>query len=300
MTTPKAIQIQPERRERRFEYRRAPSGAGVGETAANRGFNRVVRSSRTHEVSGSESGLAAIAGGPSWAGNVCRATMWQQGAGAIGAARQAERTRIAQELHDTLLQGFCSLSMQLHAAVNAIPQDSLSRPRFDGLVQLMGRVLEQGRLAVQGLRSQQDLSSLSDAFASVPSELGLSPAVRFRVSVQGRQTDLKASLREDIYCIGREAIVNAYRHSGAKDIDVALQYRPAGLRIVVRDNGCGMDSQQLHRGQVGHWGVQGMRERAERIGAQLRIRSSVETGTEVELCVPGPLGFVQDGLRAAS
>ncbi len=86
----------------------------------------------------------------------------------------AERTRIAQELHDTLLQGFLAASMRLHTAVDRLPADSTAKPEFQDITRLIDRVLEQGRLAVQGLRSPDEpLGPLGDAFAGVPDDLGL-------------------------------------------------------------------------------------------------------------------------------
>jgi signal transduction histidine kinase len=215
-------------------------------------------------------------------------------------ARLAERTRIAQELHDTLLQGFFALSMQLHDAVNHLPPDSVAKPRFSYLIQSFDRVLEQGRLSVQGLRSSNEhLPSLGEAFAGVPTELGLPSAVGFRVVVEGRQRVLKALLRHEVYRIGREAIVNAYRHSQAKNIETEIDYRSAELRIAVRDNGCGIDPRELKWGRSGHWGLQGMRERAEQIGARFRVLSKVALGTEVELCVPARTAFERAVVRSA-
>jgi signal transduction histidine kinase len=200
-------------------------------------------------------------------------------------------TRIAQELHDTLLQGFFAVSMQLHTAVDDLPADFRATPRFKEIVRLMDQVLEQGRFAVQGLRSPEHSRSLGQALAGVPKELGLPSSVGFRVVVEGRHRQLTEPLRNDVYRIGREAIVNAYRHSQAKDIEAQIDYRPGELRIAVRDNGCGIDPQKLRWGQRGHWGLQGMRERAERIGARLRVLSKVALGTEVELSVPGRIAF---------
>lgn len=208
--------------------------------------------------------------------------------------RLAERTRIAQELHDTLLQGFFAAHMQLQLAVGELPSDSPSRPRFSGLVQLMGRVIEQGRLAIQGLRSPHEhVTSLGQAIASVPNELGLHlhSDVQFRVVVQGSQRELKPALGGEVYRVVREAIVNAYRHSGAKDIEAEIEYRSSELRVAVRDNGCGIDPQDLQWGKKGHWGLQGMRERAELIGARLRVLSRTALGTEVELRIPGDIAF---------
>jgi signal transduction histidine kinase len=207
-----------------------------------------------------------------------------------GKERLAERTRIARELHDTLLQGFFAVSMQLRAAVDSLPSDSSEKERFGGTLHLMDRVLEEGRRAVQDLRSpHQHYPSLGHALAGVPNDLGLPSAAGFRVVVEGQKRELRADLSDEIYRIGREAIVNAYRHSRAKYIVTEIEYRSTGLRVAVRDNGCGIEPLQLHRN--GHWGLQGMRERAERIGARLRILSKVALGTEVELCVPGRVAF---------
>jgi len=204
-----------------------------------------------------------------------------------------ERTRIAQELYDRLLQGLFAASMQLHTAVDQLPADCAAvKPRFSDILQLLDRVLEQGRCAVQGLRSHNEhFLSLGQALAAVPNDLGLPLAVGFRVVVEGRQRELRTGLRHEVYCIGREAIINANRHSRAKHIETQVEYRPTELRITVRDNGCGIDPQELQWVRHGHWGLRGMRERAERIGARLRLLSKVALGTEVELCVPGRVAF---------
>jgi signal transduction histidine kinase len=212
--------------------------------------------------------------------------------GAPNEERLAERTRIAQDLHDTLLQGFFAVSMQLRAALNSLPEDCAARPRFSTVMQLLDRVLEEGRHVVEGLRSPNECkTSLGKAFARVPNDLGFSSAVGFRVIVLGAERELSVSLCDDIYRIVREAIVNAYRHSGAKDIETEIDYRPSDLRFAVRDNGCGIDPQDLQWGKNGHWGLQGMRERADRIGARLRLLSRSELGTEIELRVPGQIAY---------
>jgi signal transduction histidine kinase len=213
----------------------------------------------------------------------------------IAAARLTERKRIAQELHDTLLQGCLGVSMQLHATVDDLsPDSSEKKKRLSDALQLLDRVLEQGRSAVEGLRSPTEhIASLGDAFAGVRTDLGLPSAIGFRVVVHGKERELRAGLSDEVYRIGREAIINAYRHSGAKDIETEVEFQPSELRIAVRDNGRGINPQELQWGRNGHWGLQGMRERAERIGAQLRLWSRVALGTEVELCVPGQVAFEQ-------
>lgn len=246
------------------------------------GFNSLTSSRLQYNATRSASDGARIARD----GQVCASR------GLSDEERLAERTRIAQELHDTLLQGFIAVSMQLHMAVDHLPADCAAKPRFSDVLQLLDRALEQGRRAVQDLRSPDEShASLGEAFAGVPHDLGFSSACGFRVVVHGRERELRPGLRDEVYRIGREAIVNACRHSRARDIETEVEYRPNELRIAVRDNGCGIDPQELKWGQNGHWGLQGMRERAERIGARLRLLSRAALGTEVELCVPSRVAF---------
>jgi signal transduction histidine kinase len=120
------------------------------------------------------------------------------------------------------------------------------------------------------------------------------------VIVHGKERQLSAELAGEVYRIAREAIINACRHSGAKEIVAEVEYRSTELRVAVRDNGCGIDSHSLQWGRAGHWGLQGMRERAERIGAQLRLWSGLESGTEVELCVADRVGLEHSRLLQSS
>jgi signal transduction histidine kinase/ligand-binding sensor domain-containing protein len=210
--------------------------------------------------------------------------------------RLAERTRIAQELHDTLLQGFLSASMQLHVAVDTLPADSPARPTLTRALQLMRQVIDEGRNAVRGLRSTAGESfDLENVFSRVPEEVVPQgkggEQVRFRVIVDGARQPLHPLLRDDIYRIGREALINAFRHAQAKKIEVELQYSPNRLRVLVRDDGRGIEPQILASGRDGHWGLPGMRERAEQIGARLQVYSSAMAGTEVELSIPGHVAF---------
>jgi signal transduction histidine kinase/ligand-binding sensor domain-containing protein len=209
--------------------------------------------------------------------------------------RLAERTRIAQELHDTLLQGFISASMQLSVANDQLPADWPAKPLVNRTVQLVRRVIEEGRAAVQGMRlSSQGAENLEQAFSRVPRELAVEAAASFRIVVEGRARPLHPLVRDDVYRIGREALVNALRHSQAAAIEVELNYTDRRLTVAVRDDGSGIDPAVLREGRAGHWGLLGMRERAERIGAQFAIRSQLGGGTEVEVLVPGEIAFRPD------
>lgn len=206
--------------------------------------------------------------------------------------RLAERTRIAQELHDTLLQGVISVSMQLHVAAETLPADSPARARFGHVQRLMGQVIEEGRNAVRGLRSVgNDSLRLEHALSQVRQELAAGEQADFRVVVEGRPRPLHPAVRDEVYRIGHEALVNAFRHSRAKSIEVEVEYLVNSLRLLVSDDGVGIDPEVLRAGRDGHWGLSGMRERAERIGARLKVRSRAAAGTEVELTVPARVAF---------
>jgi len=195
-------------------------------------------------------------------------------------------------LHDTLLQGFLSASMQLHVVMDQVPETLPAKQRLGRALQLMAQVIEEGRDAVRGLRSaDSDSLDLEQAFSRIRHELAVQEQVGFRVVVEGRPRGLHPVLRDEVYRIGREALVNAFHHSQAKSVEVEVEYAGNHLRVLVRDDGCGIDPQVLRSGRDGHWGLSGMRERAERIGARLEIRSRVAAGTEVELSVPGQIAF---------
>ena len=207
--------------------------------------------------------------------------------------RLAERTRIAQELHDTLLQGVFSASIQLDAATELLRENSPLKPKFNRVQQLIHLVLTEGRNTIRGLRSPGSDNSLvlEKAFSEIKKDLDVRGQIDFRVVVKGESQPIYAAVRDDIYRLGREALINAFRHSKAKMIEVELEYAPKYLKLVVRDDGIGIDSEILRLGREGHLGLVGMREGSDRIGAKLKIRSRAEVGTEVELIVPQRIVF---------
>jgi signal transduction histidine kinase len=205
--------------------------------------------------------------------------------------RLAERARIAQDLHDNLLQSILSVSMQLHFVSDQLADDSRARPTMNRILQLMERVVDEGKKTLLGLRSSiESPDDLVNSLSQVPQELSHEEA-RFRIVVEGSSQPLRAAVRDDVYWIGREALVNAFRHSMARKIDLQLEYAGNELRMHVRDDGRGIDPRAL-RSQLGeHRGFSGMRERADRIGAKLRILSRPKGGTEVEFRVPNRVAF---------
>jgi signal transduction histidine kinase len=182
--------------------------------------------------------------------------------------------------------------MQLHVVVDNLPADSPARAPLGHIQQLVGQVIEEGRNAVRGLRSDSGRSlDLEQAFSRVRQELSVEGPVRFRVVVEGRPRPLHPLIRDEVYRIGHEALVNAFRHSHASSIEVEVEYLDRYLRLLVSDDGDGIDPKVLGSGREGHWGLSGMRERAEKIGAEFKVRSRVTAGTEVELSVPGHVAF---------
>jgi signal transduction histidine kinase/ligand-binding sensor domain-containing protein len=215
--------------------------------------------------------------------------------------RLAERTRIAQELHDTLLQGFVSASMQLDVAEDQLPDDSPTRPVLKRILQLMGKVTEEGRNALRGLRTPDDESrDLALAFSRVRQELAIDEKIGYRVIAHNTTRPLRPVIRDEVYRICREALANAFLHSRANAVEVEVEYASKYLRIMVRDDGCGIDPQVLDAGRYGHWGLPGMRERSEGIGASLRLLSRIGAGTEVELTVPSAIAFESQSRRTVS
>ncbi len=148
----------------------------------------------------------------------------------------------------------------------------------------MNRDLEQHDTAIASMSLEQLLSDLWGEFASAG-------GARVRIFVGGRPKTVQPGIQEHICLIGREALVNALRHSEATSIEAEVQYLPRRLRVVVRDNGCGIDPKVVGAGRDRHWGLLGMHERAEGMGAQLQIWSRPGAGTDVEISVPGDIAF---------
>ena len=199
--------------------------------------------------------------------------------------RSRERARIARELHDTLFQGFFAASMLLHNVVEAMPAQSPEHHSLGNALRVIRRVLEEGRSVLRGLRAPEFAPSTIERELSGFLEQFSTGAARCEVSVAGHPKQLKPAIQEQINLIGREALVNALLHSEATCIEVEVEYLPRRLRVVVRDNGRGVDPQVARTQSDAHWGLLGMRDRAESIGAKLTIWSRPGAGTEVEIMV---------------
>ncbi|MGO9260541.1 MAG: sensor histidine kinase [Bryobacteraceae bacterium] len=176
------------------------------------------------------------------------------------------------------------------AAVERLPDDSKAGPVLNRALELMRQAIEEGRNAVRCLRLNHSPSlDLEEAFSRIQQEMVTEHAgkdVDSRVIVNGQPEPLHPILRDEVYRIGREALLNAFRHARAKAIAMEIAYSGKRLSIRVRDDGCGIDPAVLQVGRDGHWGLSGMRERADRIGAHLQVMSNPTAGTEVHLPVP--------------
>jgi signal transduction histidine kinase len=214
--------------------------------------------------------------------------------------RLAERTRIARELHDTLLQSFQGLMLHFQAVNDQLPA-SEAKQALEKALDRADRAIVEGREAIQNLRSSTTVTNeLGEAMAALGEEFGCasdgkSSSPTLRVSMEGTPRELHPILRDDIYRIMREALRNAFQHAQASKIEADITYSPHQLRLRVRDDGKGIDPKLLKAGRDGHWGLRGMRERAEQIGARLDIWSETGAGTEVELRVPGSIAYGIEG-----
>jgi len=198
--------------------------------------------------------------------------------------RRLERARIARELHDTLLQGLLSASMQLQVAEGWLPPDSPAKPMLSRVRSLMRKGIDEGRAALEGLRSADaPTTGLEQSLADFHEELAPADRARLRILKMGRPKPVDSAVLHQIYLITREALLNAFRHSQATKIEVEIAYSPRKLRVTVRDNGTGIEPELLRSGRKAHWGLTVMRERAANIGAHLRIRTRPKAGTELVL-----------------
>ena len=208
--------------------------------------------------------------------------------------RLSERMRISRELQDTLLQGFLNASVQLRAADDTLADNSPAKQLLGRVLELVGQVTDEGRKALQGLSPHPiEPRDLVRAFSSVPGELALEQEAAYRIVVNGLARPLLPAVHDEVYLIGREAVVNAFRHSNATHIEVEMDYTSSHLQMVVRDDGCGIHPNVVDSGREGHWGLPGMRERAKGIGAKLRVWSRESLGTEVEFTISGRLAYCE-------
>jgi ligand-binding sensor domain-containing protein/signal transduction histidine kinase len=213
--------------------------------------------------------------------------------------RIAERMRIAQDLHDTLLQSFHALMLRFQAVSNMLPQrPSDAKELLDTAIDRAAEALAESRHAVQKMRAPlvesadlvEALTRLGDELRDAHSGVTLAPS--FRVLLEGVPRTVNPLVRDDLYRIGREAIGNAFRHANARQVEVELRYEPGALTLRIRDDGVGMEPHLLARGsRQGHWGLSGMRERTRGLGGRFTVWSELRQGTEIEANIPGRVAY---------
>ena len=205
----------------------------------------------------------------------------------------AERERIARELHDTLLQSTQGLVFHFQAITGELAPDSPARGRLEETLKRADAVMEEGRDRVLDLRlPSESLANLPEALAAVGDELARVHPARFSTEVEGTQRALDLRVNDALYQMGREALVNAFRHAHAQNVEVQIVYSDDALVLRVCDDGVGISPGAVAAGsRPGHWGLKGLSERAAAIGAALEVWSRVGAGTEIEVNLPAAIAY---------
>lgn len=211
--------------------------------------------------------------------------------------RVNERTRIARDFHDTLLQSFQGVLMKFSIVPSMIPERPEIQAKLEGILVQARQAITEGRDAVQGLRSSTVITNdLARAVGDLGEELTAAHTgpncPEFRVRVEGTTRDLAPLVRDDVHRIACEAVRNTFRHAQASRIEVEIHFDRRQLRLRVVDNGKGIDQLVLGEGgRPGHFGLAGMQERAKLAGGKLAVRSRRDSGTEVDLAIPASLAY---------
>jgi signal transduction histidine kinase len=202
--------------------------------------------------------------------------------------RLQERERIARELHDTFLQGVQGLFLRIDAAAVQLGEENSLRRTLEEVLAESDEVMLQGRDVVTELRNGVgDSSELISALSEFGQSLTALHPAQFRTHITGEPLPLKSGVAEEVEKIAKESIRNAFLHACAHLITLEATFHLHELRISVRDDGMGVDPSILATGRRrGHFGLPGMRERAQQIGAHLTIRSNQPSGTSIELKIP--------------
>jgi signal transduction histidine kinase/ligand-binding sensor domain-containing protein len=203
--------------------------------------------------------------------------------------RLSERTRIARDFHDTLLQTIHGTKLVADSALKHSTDPIRMRSAMEQVSIWMGQATEEGRTALNSLRtSTTETNDLAEAFRRSIEECRIHSSMEASFSVLGEVSEMHPIVRDEVYRIGYEAIRNACVHSQAAQLQVELTYAD-DLILRVNDNGVGIDPAIVSEGRQGHFGLQGMRERASRILAKLTVETCTPSGTEIKLIVPGSI-----------
>ncbi|KAB7771139.1 sensor histidine kinase [Xanthomonas maliensis] len=236
------------------------------------------------------------------AGLAALASVWQLRTRRIAARLRArleeryrERERIARELHDTLLQGTQGLILRVHSTSRSLPPEDPRRVELERTVELAERALEEGRDRVSGLRDSQTVrSDLGLALQQARTAQGTITAAQLLLQQHGQRRPLRPLVADELFQLGREALANADRHARASTIVLELRYGSRDFMLRIRDDGSGLAPDVLHgRARTGHWGLTGMQERAQRIGARMQLWSRPGSGTEIQVVVPARSAYAR-------
>lgn len=208
--------------------------------------------------------------------------------------RHDERERIARELHDTLLQGVQGLMLHVQAAADSLPADQPARIKLENALDRADQVIAEGRERVRNLRHAQDASSDLPQTLRGYDQLHEHANTDYQVEVAGTPCALHPVVHDELSQLAREAVSNAFRHAEARHVRVQLDYHPRQFSLRVSDDGRGL----LGAAPIDHWGLQGMHERAAKIGGTLNIDSEPGQGCQVQLTLAGPLAYRQPPPRA--
>jgi len=206
--------------------------------------------------------------------------------------RAKERERIARTLHDTIIQGMQAVILRLHVIGLSLPAESKVRGDIDHTLEQAEKALVEGRDEVQGLRDNRHVE-LDAALEEIGRSAGRTYGqAQLHVDIEGDRRPLTDGLAHEILAIAREAITNASRHAAADRLTAQVNYAKHCFTLTVRDNGKGISAMILQAGgKEGHWGIAGMRERAQRAGGTLRIESCAGGGTAVTLRLPARAAY---------
>ena len=195
-----------------------------------------------------------------------------------------ERGRIAREIHDTLAQGYVAISVQLEVAARLLESSKdAALKQLEETKALVRTSLADARSSIWNLRTQKDAEMLPSLLAAMTESRASEGGAALKLEVNGMYRPVSAAVEREILRVAQEAVANAVRHAEAKQIRVVLRYDASTLQLQVIDDGKGFTGASEDRSGNGHFGVQGMRERAERIGAKFAVRSRPGEGTLVDL-----------------
>jgi signal transduction histidine kinase/ligand-binding sensor domain-containing protein len=205
--------------------------------------------------------------------------------------RVSERTRLARDLHDTLLQSFHGLMLRFQAVSRLLP-DGKAKEQLEQTLERADQAIAEGRSAVYDLRSSTtETNELSEALTAVGNELSKEDAAEFSLVVEGEARDLHPIIRDELYRIAREALSNAFKHAHARHVEAEIEYGERLFRLRIRDDGEGIPTEILDQGRPGHYGLPGIRERARQVGSDLTIWSRAHSGTEIDLSLAASIAY---------